>query len=208
MNLKSKKQDKLKNKIRIYKLNLNISQIIKLYKLGKSTQEISIIFNCSRRTIEVRLRNNGIKLRGYKTHGKTKTRLYSIWATMKARCYNVNNTKYTRYGGRGITICNEWKNDFQIFYDWSMKNGYKQNLSIDRINNDGNYEPSNCRWVTNSIQANNRKSTRLFKYKEKNKTLREWSDDLNINFQTLASRIVRRWTLEDTLFTPVRGRND
>ena len=90
------------------------------------------------------------------THGKSYTRLYNIWSNMKARCCNPNNPDFKRwYGVRGITICDEWKNDFQAFYDWSMSHGYDDSLSIDRIDNDGNYEPDNCRWTTSKEQAHN-----------------------------------------------------
>lgn len=93
------------------------------------------------------------------THGKTNTRLYGTWCRMKDRCYNPNIEHYDCYGGRGITICEEWKNNFRAFYDWSMANGYRDDLSIDRINVNGNYEPSNCRWATMIEQKRNKRNT-------------------------------------------------
>jgi hypothetical protein len=89
------------------------------------------------------------------THGKTNTRLFTIWHGMKLRCFNLKNKDYKNYGGRGISICAQWKKDFTEFYNWSIENGYKEELSIDRINNDGNYEPNNCRWATNKTQGRN-----------------------------------------------------
>ena len=94
----------------------------------------------------------------HKTHGLVgTTRIYSIWTSMKTRTTNVNDRDYPNYGGRGITICEEWKNDVKSFYDWAMSNGYSDELSIDRIDNDGNYEPNNCRWVGDTIQARNQR---------------------------------------------------
>ena len=90
------------------------------------------------------------------THGMSKTRLYRIWHDMKNRCFYEKDKKYSYYGGRGITICNEWKDNFEKFKAWAVANGYKENLTIDRINNNGNYDPSNCRWVTMKEQCKNR----------------------------------------------------
>lgn len=90
------------------------------------------------------------------THGQSRTRLYTIWQGIKQRCYNQNSINYSNYGGRGITVCDEW-NEFEPFYEWSMINGYSSHLTIDRINPDGNYEPSNCRWVDMSIQEANKR---------------------------------------------------
>lgn len=89
-------------------------------------------------------------------HGLRNHRIYRIWIGMKKRCYDRSDPKYYRYGGRGITICDDWLNNPKVFYDWAMRNGYKDDLTIDRINNDGNYEPNNCRWTTNLIQSHNR----------------------------------------------------
>ena len=93
-------------------------------------------------------------------HNMSYSKLYKVWQGMKTRCYNKNFMYYCNYGARGITICNEWLNDFKSFYDWAINSGYKEGLTIDRINNDGNYEPSNCRWITRAEQNRNQRKTK------------------------------------------------
>ena len=93
-------------------------------------------------------------------HSLSYTKLYKVWQGMKTRCYNPNFMYYCNYGGREIAICKEWKDNFSKFYKWAIENGYREGLTIDRINNDGNYEPSNCRWITRAEQNRNQRKTR------------------------------------------------
>lgn len=99
-----------------------------------------------------------IKHPNSRTHGKTGTRIYRIWKAMKNRCYNQNTRDYKKwYGSKGVSVCDEWRDNFVAFYNWSMKNGYNDNLSIDRIDPFGNYEPSNCRWADSKTQNQNKR---------------------------------------------------
>lgn len=145
-----------------------------------------------------------------KTHGKANTRLYRIYSGMKARCYNQNTKAYKHYGGRGITICDEWlgENGFVKFYDWSIKNGYSENLSIDRIDVNGNYEPSNCRWADAKTQSINKRNKITIYYGGEEKTLVELSEEFEINYETLRHRIFdKKMDVEKALLTPVRISN-
>ena len=116
------------------------------------------------------------------------SRLKIAWKNMRQRCYNPNFIYYCNYGGRGITICDEWQ-DFYAFERWAYANGYSDELTIDRIDNNGNYEPSNCRWVTMKVQNNNKRSNRLITYNGKTQTESQWADELGISFAVLRNRL-------------------
>ena len=109
------------------------------------------------------------------THGKSKTKLFKVWTEMKQRCFNPNAEEYDRYGGRGITVCEEWKS-FEPFYEWAVANGYAEGLQIDRIDNDGDYCPENCRWTTRKVQMSNRRNTVYLEHEGAQHTIREWCD--------------------------------
>lgn len=135
-------------------------------------------------------------------HGLSKTKLCDIWRSMKDRCNNPKNRAYKNYGGRGISICNEWLTDFKAFYDWAMANGYGDNKSIDRINVNGNYEPENCRWTDYKTQANNTRANHFVEYNGKTQTIAQWADECGIKQHTLIQRLRRGWTIEKALTTP------
>ena len=122
-------------------------------------------------------------------HGLRNTRLYRIWAGMKNRCYNQNDSHYSRWGAKGIVVCDEWKNDFQAFYDWAICHGYSDELTRDRIDNDGNYSPDNCRWATVKEQNCNKKNVKFIEFNGESKLLDEWAEVLNIKPKTLWMRL-------------------
>lgn len=145
------------------------------------------------------------------THGDShggvcscKNRLYSVWCNMKSRCMNHNNKRYYRYGGRGITICKEWIDDYASFRQWSYDNGYQDNLTLDRVDNNEGYSPDNCRWVTYKDQANNTSRNVIIEYDGEEKTLMQWSEYLGISYNVLKSRIFQYdWSIERAFTEPV-----
>ena len=140
-------------------------------------------------------------------HGLYKSRIYKIWETMKHRCYCTGQTSYRYYGGRGITVCDEWRNDFKEFYDWAMSNGYSDELTLDRVESSGNYEPTNCRWVTMKEQTRNKSSNRLLTYNGKTQCIVDWANELKIDRRTITKRIDKLgWSVEKALSTPLNKR--
>lgn len=136
----------------------------------------------------------------YEKHGKRKTRLYRIWANIKTRCLNPHDPHYKNWGGRGITICEDWKNSFQSFYDWAVCNGYSENLTIDRIDCYGNYEPSNCRWITHLEQVKNKTTNIIITYGNKSMNCSEWAKELNLGHDTVRQRYHKGYSPEECLF--------
>lgn len=145
---------------------------------------------------------------GNPKHGHSKTKLYHIWLGMKQRCTNADVPTFKYYGGRGITVCEEWAENFQSFYDWSMQNGYKENSSraectLDRIDTDKNYEPNNCRWVSMKVQNNNTRKNKIIEYNGEKHSIAQWANIRNIKYQTLYCRLYTyHWAIEKALNTP------
>lgn len=153
------------------------------------------------RTKETHIKH-GFAVRALK--GKDETRIYRIWDHMKQRCFNPKASYYKIYGGRGITVCEEWlgENGFENFLEWSVNNGYANNLSIDRINPDGNYEPSNCRWANSLTQANNKRTSRLITYKGETATIAQIAKKYNVPDGIFRSRLRCGWSIDDIISIP------
>ena len=155
--------------------------------------------SCIYRTISCGCFRSSKARQMHTTHNKKGTRIYNVHNSMKQRCLNPKSKNYSNYGGRGIKLCKEWEK-FENFYIWAIKNGYKDNLSIDRINVNGNYEPSNCRWVTSKQQQLNKRNTPHITFNHHTHTLLEWSVITGINISTLRKRIFNYgWSIEDAL---------
>lgn len=130
-------------------------------------------------------------------------RLYRIWKNMKTRCYNPKPYKYKNHGGRGIIVCKEWLK-YMPFHEWAMSHAYEKHLTIERIDNNGNYEPSNCRWATYKEQSLNSRQNHLITYNRETKTLYEWAKICNMKYKTLSSRLLDYgWSVKKAIETPV-----
>lgn len=141
------------------------------------------------------------------THGKSKSRLYSIWSSMKQRCFDRNVKTYHMYGGRGISVCSEWKDNFPSFEKWALDNGYDESLprgqcTIDRIDVNGDYCPENCRIATQKQQSNNRRNNHTVTYRGETHTLSEWSQIVGIKQSILGARLSYGWKLDRVFCEP------
>ena len=139
-------------------------------------------------------------------HNMTGTKLYNVWTHMKVRCFNPKDKYYKDYGGRGITVCDEWKDDFLAFCDWSMVNGYKEGLTIERKNNNGNYSPDNCAWITSKEQQRNKRNTCFLTFEGKTQSASAWAEEYGVSGKTITRRIRDGWSVERALTTPLQGK--
>lgn len=139
--------------------------------------------------------------------GAYKTRLYSIYINMLSRTGNPRVPSYKNYGGRGIQVCQAWKDNYKAFFDWAVANGYDDTLTLDRIDVNGGYFPNNCRWVTPKVQANNTRVNHILKFKGNSMTLAEWGDATGIPRSVLYKRLKRGWSVEKVLTEPLRKKN-
>jgi hypothetical protein len=133
-------------------------------------------------------------------HGMHKSRLYRIRQFMIQRCINPKHDSYYLYGGKGINVCDEWMNSFESFHAWAMSNGYKDSLSIDRIDSNHDYEPSNCRWATQREQATNRRTSIIIGWEGKSGTIQWWSEQVGIHHATLWYRYKKKGMRPPELF--------
>lgn len=147
-----------------------------------------------------------VAIQSHLTHGESNTKLYGVWLAMRNRCNNPSVDAYPDYGGRGIKVCDEWNDNFQTFRDWAYASGYApdkdgHDCSIDRIDTNGDYEPSNCRWIGGVAQANNRRSNRLYTYSGVTHNIKEWADLYGLPYQRLHQRLKAGWSIEKALTT-------
>lgn len=138
-----------------------------------------------------------------RTHGMSRNRIYRIWKSLRNRCENANIPQYSDWGGRGITVCEEW-HSFEQFYEWAIRHGYSDNLSIDRKDNEGDYCPENCRWTTAKEQALNRRSNVLITHNGVTKHISEWDKDIGSSKSgRVRARLNAGWSVERAVTTPV-----
>lgn len=216
--VKPKKLEKYKSYIG---QNFNSLKIIDVsYEKNLKTKDTHYFFICKcdcgnttkvrvKRVLNGETQTCGCRNKGYNYHNsdglsKNYPHLYSVWNILRHKCYNKNNAKYKNYGARGITVCEEWKHKFEPFCKWAMANGYRQGLTIERIDVDGNYEPSNCKWITFKEQSRNKTNTKYAIYNGIKKPLIVWCEELNLPYNTIRARIDNSWEVNKALETPIK----
>lgn len=191
-------------------LNKSMIQDIAEYAKHHTVKEVAEHFSVSydsmqaymaRHCIEHAPRNISGEANGnYKVGFAMNKKLYWVYYAMLDRCYNVKSPRYKDYGARGITVCKEWREDNRTFFAWAIANGYKEGLTLDRLDNDKSYSPTNCAWVSNKDNCNHNRRTHFLTYKGKTQSLKKWSEELGINYSTLRNRINRSgMTAEEAL---------
>lgn len=137
--------------------------------------------------------------------GRSSKHLYHLYYSVKQRCYNPKDTNYKYYGGRGIAVCEEWQT-WEAFEEWAMSHGYQYGLTLDRIDVNGNYEPSNCRWISQAEQMRNTRKTRYLTYNGETRPLIEWCEIFDVSFNTASARFTRGWSNpHEILFGRMKG---
>ena len=198
-------------------IKINALKILNYYTKQQNRQKYFVCkCDCGKR-VDVRVANivnNPQKSCGcYKYNLKTglsRSRLYPVWKSLIARCYNHKNQRYNVYGARGIKVCDEWKEDFLSFRKWAYSNGYDESskrgdCTIDRIDNDKDYCPENCRWVSLSRQQRNTAKTIIFEYNGINKPLIDWAEELNLPYPTIKWRYAQWGNVDRVLTQPIRS---
>ena len=183
------------------------------YKDGRAFYKWNCVCECGNNCVadglslrQGRTVSCGCIRRNYATkHGLSKTPIYGVWTNMKSRCFNPNATEYENYGGRGISVCETWKNDFESFYRWAIQNGYSDGLEIDRIDNDAGYCPENCRFVSRTENLRNTSRNRRYYWKGKEYTVKELSDMCGLSSDTIRARIEKHgWSVENAVTIPLQ----
>lgn len=153
----------------------------------------------SGRTTSCGCHNKEVRANRLKTHGETGSNLHFIWLGMKDRCNNSKNKSFSRYGGRGIRVCNEWQSSYELFSSWARSKGYKVGLSLDRIDNNKGYSPNNCRWADSFQQANNKRNNKWLTFRGKTQTESQWARELGIDQRRLNYHLRKGRSLQETI---------
>lgn len=176
------------------------------YAKTHTIKECAREYNLPYATARYRIKRAGVDyIREKEMDGRSKTRLYHIYKSMKGRCYNENDKNYRFYGAKGVSVCEAWKTDYNVFKKWAETNGYAEDLTLDRIDFTRDYSPDNCRWVNRRTQSNNTRRNIFIVYKGRTKTLAEWQRELDFNYTAVAWRLRKGWSFERAIATSVKS---